>query len=63
LLPTPPGLMNSLTASVVDWNSDGETSGWTDLRYRAAVSSRVGTGSLGRDSSNRSIGPLERSSL
>ena len=40
-----------------------ESNGCTDLRYRAAVSSRVGMGNLGRDSSNRSIGPLEESSL
>jgi hypothetical protein len=59
----PPGFTNSLTASVVDWNSEDEINGWTDLRYLAAVSSRVGTGSLGRESSNRSIRPFEVSSL
>lgn len=61
--PGPPGATNSLTAWVVASNSLLDSSGCTDLRYRLAVSSSVGTGSRGSESSNRSMAPLLRSSL
>lgn len=63
LLPIPPGFMNSWTAFVLDASSEFDSNGWSDFKYRTAVSSRVGTGSLGRESSNRSMGLFEVSSI